>query len=662
MMNNGSFTPSVAQYMAMPTQQGTASNAMDYSMLPQNQQFLSQHPMQNMMYYPPMNMVDNSSMMNNYQMFVGQNVVSHQYQDYQAVPTMNIMPFEGQNSLEQLSAEDGHLFSNTPSRATSSSSTPSRKRAREDNNSTHCHDQFLNKRVKSDDVIKFAKDNLDFDCDRSAAELIADLANELKGNRSSMIHSRLLAIKQKDESRACFLKFDVEKKGVLSKDGIRAYLQEVYDMVLCENEMDILLNKVGTDGVVVFDNFDLFRAEASRLHRCRPRSNSEVESIEKQCQNMGQYLQEVQVVVDQAEQNKQMFSHCHAQGDTSILSSYKRSVNDALEVISSRRKEVISLKISIQDSREDRLVQVCAALANIDYQLLVKEKKVQDFVVAMDGLEKGNVDNVERRRGALDSAAAKKLLADARIRMRNQVCSMLRKIQAANVRTLRWSRMRAQRCVDGAKRDGHLSAKEFDFISSRILHECAATSLRLVFQHCREHFVNLCEQTEQSSVGRGSQLPQSPQEIERAISEDLGAFLSNIICLRGSVRLLVEILESESPQTFVSGIFANPEYRCRVSLPLTAEAALSSEILRNIDVGDRLQALSRPVVVDGHGRVFVQLEDGTQGFVSVHSSDTFFLLEVLPLDDANPFRWTIPSAGSTNPDMDEVNIFHCVGG
>merc|ERR1719502_2216831 len=98
----------------------------------------------------------------------------------------------------------------------------------------------------------------------------------------------------------------------------------------------------------------------------------------------------------------------------------------------------------------------------------------------------------------------------------------------------------------------------------------------------------------------------------------------------------------ESPQTIVGGIFATPTYRCRVSLPLTAGPSMASEVFRTLNVGETVTAISAPCFVDGHARVRVRLEDGSEGFVSVHSNDTFFLIEVLPLDDANPFRWNIP--------------------
>jgi len=78
---------------------------------------------------------------------------------------------------------------------------------------------------------------------------------------------------------------------------------------------------------------------------------------------------------------------------------------------------------------------------------------------------------------------------------RSHFIAMVRKIYGGNVRTLRWSRMRAQRCIDNALEDRLVSDEEHELAKKHLRHVCASSALRVVAQHYREHM---------STTSRGS--------------------------------------------------------------------------------------------------------------------------------------------------------------
>ena len=105
-----------------------------------------------------------------------------------------------------MSHNKGNLASQAPFQAISSGSSSSRSNQTNNNrkrqrSEDRTDENFPNVRVSTEEIIAYAKAKLEFTCERSAADLISDMANEFRGNRTSMIHSRLLAIKQKEESR-----------------------------------------------------------------------------------------------------------------------------------------------------------------------------------------------------------------------------------------------------------------------------------------------------------------------------------------------------------------------------------------------------------------------------------------------------------------------------
>lgn len=128
----------------------------------------------------------------------------------------------------------------------------------------------------------------------------------------------------------------------------------------------------------------------------------------------------------------------------------------------------------------------------------------------------------------------------------------------------------------------------------------------------------------------------------------LGAYLSSVSILRGFVRLLVDSLKVESPDTIIACIHASSlSFRCRMPVEVSVGVEIDSRVFRTMDLGSVLQVVSDPILVEDHARVRVRLDDGREGYVSIRVQDTFCLLQILPRDDADSSRWDIASAEST---------------
>jgi hypothetical protein len=307
----------------------------------------------------------------------------------------------------------------------------------------------------------------------------------------------------------------------------------------------------------------------------------------------------------------------------------------------------------------------------------------------------------------------------ARLRVRGTLFSMLRKIQTANLRILRWSRLRALKGLESALQSQEISPEEHAFLVKRVAQECATAAMRVVNQHAREHIESFKDQSASGSLEKSNTVApvstsantpmqgstpaedgavttapenastmnsslspmdcdepntdanqnndQSPaarkpvcltyEEVVKSAENDLGEYLSGLLSLRGSVRLLVDCLKDTPVKLWAKQIFEDQSFRCRLSTPVTHGIKMFSRLHHNLAVGEIIHASGPPFMVDGQQRVRVRLDNDEDGYVSIRNNDKFFLLERFDMDEADIGRWVNSPHGA---DEDVAGIFECL--
>jgi len=521
-------------------------------------------------------------------------------------------------------------------------------------------------------ISTFAREQLNFTCmdHHMAAQIAQEITNEdhmaMNSNkvlvdRSMRIRSKLIMAKKMADIQIVFDRFDLDRNGFLNQAEVQHFCKQEYGFDLTQEELERVVALVtgNANGMINVHQLADLRSKVSRVRWSRPRSASEISGAEVKAAALACLVEEAKAATVAATEQRDLAKQHVAASNIESVGECLRAAQSGQSIISKARTTVSSLRVTLDGSNHERLQVVATALSKLDEQLLAEQKEVKKVMSEIHRLRiahGGDDSEPLRKKQKLDGCASddcEEAQVTCRLRVRGTLFAMLRKIQSANLRNLRWSRLRAHKALDGALKANQVSPDEHVFGKARVDEEATLAAVRILVQHYREHLTSLAD--------RGKPIPTTVQELVAGLtgeSNDLGSYLAAFPSLRGSVRLLEECLERTAPEVWARHVLTqNPTYKCRLATPITYGAKMFSRVHRNLELGEVVTAIGSPCLVDGHQRIRIQLETGEEAFVSVRNNDKFFLLEVFDDDDADTNRWVHTSEPITD-NVDEV--FSCL--